>query len=41
MDQFKMLIINTYERWYTNDYQKTRETYPDFVEVIKKSDVEN
>jgi len=26
MEQFKILIINTFERWYDNNYKRTRDT---------------
>ena len=41
MDQFKILIINTFERWYGNNYQRTRETFQDYLDVVIESDVEN
>jgi len=41
MEQFKILIINTFERWYDNNYKRTRDTLKDYLDVVIESDVEN
>ena len=41
MEQFKILIINTFERWYDLDYKRTRDTIQDYIDVVIESDVEN